>query len=61
MLTCCCGQNQQQKQNDVMLYLFLTLNRFSRLMKFFIVNFGHVFVSLAQDKVHKKTHVHINQ
>ena len=30
-----CGQNQQQKhQNDVMLYLFLTLCIFSRLIKF---------------------------
>ena len=33
----------------------LTLNTFNRLTYFFIVNFEHVFVSLAQNKIHKTT------
>ena len=44
-----------------MLYLLLTLNTFSRLIKFFIVNFEHVSVGWAQDKIHKTTYVHIKQ
>ena len=38
-----------------MLYLLLILNTFSRLIFFFIVNFEHVFVGCAQDKIHKTT------
>ena len=38
-----------------MLYLVLTLNIFN----FFIANFEHVFISWAQDKIHKTTYVHI--
>ena len=39
-----------------MLYqLLLTLNTLSRLIYFFIVDFEHVFVTWAQDEIHKTT------
>ena len=42
-----------------MLYLFS--NTCILIYFFFIINFEHVFVNWAQDKIHKTTYVHIKK
>ena len=60
MLTVFKVNNKNTRTMSCCIY-FLTLNACSRFFFFFIVNFEHVSVSLAEDKIHKTTQVDIKQ
>ena len=46
----------KERYHAVFIFKHMHINLF-----FFIINFEHVFVNWAQDKIHKTTYVHIKK